>query len=89
MIGAETIMTDMTERMGVGGDYLKERITRDRIRAGKHFYPTIGGRLPYEKWAAEGRMETDVSREKAAQILAEREEQARPGGAAFFDTDQL
>jgi trimethylamine--corrinoid protein Co-methyltransferase len=88
-ITKESVMLDAIERLGVGGNYLKERITRDRIRAGEHFVPAIGSRLPYEQWAAEGRMEADVAREKVEEILAARKAQGSAEGMAFLDTDQM
>ena len=30
-------MIAVIERVGVGGNYLKERVTRERVRAGEHF----------------------------------------------------
>ncbi|HSL96701.1 MAG TPA: trimethylamine methyltransferase family protein [Thermoleophilia bacterium] len=68
-VTAETIMADVIERVGIGGNYLKERVTRERVRAGEHFAPTIGSRLPFEQWVAEGREETDVAREMIEQTL--------------------
>ena len=69
-ISPETVMLDVIERVGVGGDYLKQRVTRERVRAGEHFSPTVGSRLPFEQWMAEGRQETDVARERVDQVLA-------------------
>jgi trimethylamine--corrinoid protein Co-methyltransferase len=69
-LSPETVMLDVIERVGVGGDYLKQRVTRERVRAGEHFSPTVGSRLPFEQWMAEGRQETDVARERVEQVLA-------------------
>jgi trimethylamine--corrinoid protein Co-methyltransferase len=69
-VSAETVMADVIERVGIGGNYLKERVTRERVRAGEHFSPTIGSRLPFEQWIAQGRRETDVAREIVEQTLA-------------------
>ncbi len=69
-ITPETVMLDVIERVGVGGDYLKQRVTRERVRAGEHYSPSIGSRLPFEQWMTEGRQETDVARERVEQILA-------------------
>jgi len=69
-ISAETVMLDVIERVGIAGDYLKERVTRERVRAGEHFAPAIGTRLAFDQWAAEGRVETDVARERVEQVLA-------------------
>ena len=64
------IMLDVIERVGAGGDYLRERATRERTRAGEHFSPTIGSRLPFEQWLADGRREVDVARERVESALA-------------------
>ena len=87
-ISPETVMMDLIEHVGIGGNYLKERTTRERIRAGEHFVPTIGSRLPLGRWLAEGRLETDVAREKVENILAAKGEQAREGGASTLSDDQ-
>jgi trimethylamine--corrinoid protein Co-methyltransferase len=87
-ISAETVMLDVIERVGVGGNHLRERVTRDRIRAGEHFVPAIGSRLPFEQWLAEGRQETDVAREAVEQTLA-RMEARGPAAASLLSDDQL
>ena len=69
-IDEESIMLEAIERVGVGGSYLKERITRDRVRAGEHFYPSIGSRLSYDQWIAEGQTEPGAARERIEEILA-------------------
>ena len=33
----ETLMGDAIRRVGIGGDFLKEKDTRTRVRAGEHF----------------------------------------------------
>ena len=48
-------------RVGIGGDFLREKETRRRVRAGEHFVPRIGSRLPFEQWLAEGRTEADAA----------------------------
>lgn len=73
-IDAETIMMDAIERVGIGGDFLKEKETRRRIRAGEHFMPQIASRLAFDQWAASGRRELDVAIEKVEAALAAREE---------------
>ena len=88
-IDEETIMIAAIERVGVGGSYLKERITRDRIRAGEHFYPLIGSRLSYDQWASAGRTEPDVARDRVEQILATHEAQADPTAVSRLSEDQL
>jgi trimethylamine--corrinoid protein Co-methyltransferase len=86
-IRPEDVMLDVIERVGVGGNYLKERVTRERVRALEHFTPTIGSRLPFEQWLAGGRQETDVARERVEQTLAAAP--AREGDAALLGEDQM
>ena len=69
-ISEETLMGEVAERVGIGGNFLGEMETRRRIRAGEHFMPTIGSRLSYDAWKAEGRTEMDVAREQAEAALA-------------------
>jgi len=88
-ISAETVMLDVIERVGVGGNYLKERVTRDRIRAGEHFVPAVGSRLPFEQWAAEGRQETDVARDAVEETLARMEALGPEGAVSLLSDDQL
>ena len=37
--GRDEMMLDMIERVGIGGDFLKEKETARRLRAGEHFTP--------------------------------------------------
>jgi trimethylamine--corrinoid protein Co-methyltransferase len=86
VVTPETLMVDVIGRVGIGGNYLKERITRERVRAGEHFVPIIGSRLSFEQWIAEGREETDVARESVEAALA-----SAPEGeaASLLEDDQL
>ena len=65
-------MADTIERIGIGGNFLAQKETRQRIRAGEHFMPRIGSRLPYEQWAAESKAELDIAIERVESILASR-----------------
>ncbi len=85
-ITPETVMLDVIERVGVGGNYLKEKVTRERVRAGEHFQPVIGSRLPFEQWVAEGRQELDEARDIVEGALAAREAE---GGGSLLSDDQL
>ena len=89
MIDEETIMLEAIERVGVGGSYLKERITRDRVRAGEHFYPSIGSRLSYDQWIAAGQTEPGAARDRIEQILAAHEEEADAADTSQLSEDQL
>ena len=71
-ISPETLMGDAVERVGIGGDFLKEKATRTRVRAGEHFMPTIASRLPFEQWTSEGRTEIDAANDTVAAALAAR-----------------
>jgi trimethylamine--corrinoid protein Co-methyltransferase len=73
-ITPETLLADSVGRVGIGGDYLRERETRTRIRAGEHYVPRIGSRLPFEQWLAEGRTEADAADDVVHAALAAREE---------------
>jgi trimethylamine:corrinoid methyltransferase-like protein len=44
------------------------------VRAGEHFLPRIGSRLPFEQWLAEGRTEADAADDAVRAALAAREE---------------
>ncbi len=70
----ETLMGDAIRRVGIGGDFLREKDTRTRVRAGEHFVPRIGSRLPFEQWLAEGRTETDAAADAVRAALAARAE---------------
>ena len=80
----ETLMGDAIRRVGIGGDYLREKDTRTRVRAGEHFVPRIGSRLPFEQWLSEGRTEADAAADavRAALVGARRAGAAAHRGAA-------
>ena len=73
-ITPETLMGDVVERVGIGGDFLKEKVTRQRIRSGEHFLPRIGSRLPFAQWVGEGRTEMDAAADVVRAALAARAE---------------
>lgn len=70
----QTIARETIERVGIGGNFLKEKETRQRIRAGEHFVPRIASRLPYDAWQVQGTTELDVAVERVEEILAARAE---------------
>lgn len=82
-VSSETLMSECIERIGIGGNFLGEKETRRRIRAGEHFMPRIASRLPYEQWVAEGRTELDVAIERVESILA-----ARSQRESYLSDDQ-
>ncbi|HEX5642651.1 MAG TPA: trimethylamine methyltransferase family protein [Thermoleophilia bacterium] len=73
-ISPETLMGDSFARVGIGGDFLREKETRRRVRAGEHYVPRIGSRLPFEQWLAEGRTEVDAAGDSVRAALAARAE---------------
>ena len=70
---AETLMGEAIARVGMT-TILREKETRRRVRAGEHFVPRIGSRLPFEQWIAEGRTEADAADDAVRAALAAREE---------------
>ena len=73
-VSPDTLMADAVERVGIGGDFLKERETRTRVRSGEHFMPWIASRLPMEQWLAGGRTEMEAAQDKVREALAARRE---------------
>ncbi len=73
-VSAETLMRDAVERVGIGGDFLKEKATRTRIRGGEHFLPRIGSRQPFEQWLEQGVTETEAAAEILRAALTARDE---------------
>jgi trimethylamine--corrinoid protein Co-methyltransferase len=47
-----TLMHEAVERVGLTGNYLVEKETRRRLRAGEQFLPAISDRRSYEQWEA-------------------------------------
>jgi trimethylamine--corrinoid protein Co-methyltransferase len=73
-ITPETLLGGAVERVGIGGDYLREKETRRRVRAGEHFLPRIASRAPFEHWLGEGRTEADAAADAVRAALAARED---------------
>jgi len=82
-ITPETLMGDAVARVGIGGDFLKEKETRARIRAGEHYVPRIGSRLAFEHWIAEGRTEADAAADAVRAAL-----DARAARGPYLSGDQ-
>ena len=60
----------MIARVGFTGDYLRQKETSQRLRAGEVFMPESATRQSWEAWAADGRDEVGRARDRAAQIVA-------------------
>ena len=67
---ADAAQAAVIERAGFGGDYLRQRETRARVRAGEQFFPTVASRHSYEKWETLGETEVDTATAKVREILA-------------------
>lgn len=74
----DEMMISMIERVGIGGDYLREKDTTRRLRAGEHFTPRISSRQAYDQWSAEGRDEQTRATDRMQELFAAREERGRP-----------
>ena len=69
-ISSHTVMGEAMERLGFSGDYLREKETRRRVRAGEHFFPTVASRLSLEMWQKAGQDELAVASEKVRELVA-------------------
>ena len=76
--GRDEMMLDMIERVGIGGDFLKEKETARRLRAGEHFTPVVSSRQAYDQWVADGRDEVARAKERMEALFAGRAERGRP-----------
>ena len=65
-----SIMNDVTARVGFFGDFLRQKETSRRLRAGEVFQPEISTRTTVEGWERGGRDELTAARERAAAIVA-------------------
>ena len=73
-ISPQTILLELMERVGLSGNYLVERDTRQRLRAGEIFSPAVFDRHSYEQWAAAGEDELAVATRRVLEIVAAAEE---------------
>ena len=64
----DEMMVEMIERVGIGGDFLKEKETARRLRAGEHFTPGISSRQADHQWVADGRDEVARARERRTRL---------------------
>jgi len=71
-VSEASIMHDAFARVGIGGDFLREKETARRARAGEHFLPQIANRLSYEKWQETGETEDDAARAVIDRVMAAR-----------------
>jgi trimethylamine---corrinoid protein Co-methyltransferase len=88
-VSADSIMNAVTKRVGFDGDYLRQKETSRRLRAGEVYQPEIATRESIEAWERAGRDELGRARERARSIVAAAEERgpvlSAATGAALRD----
>ena len=84
-LGRDEMLLDMIERVGIGGDFLKEKETARRLRAGEHFTPVdldapglrrVGGRRPRRGGEGAGAHGRALRRPRRARPAADRRQLA-------------
>lgn len=67
-VGADELAVDLIEKVGIGGSYLAQRHTLDRVR--QMSVPMLWDTSPYDSWVAKGKKDPmEVAREKTDWIL--------------------
>ena len=69
-VSEETVMAAAMERLGFAGQYLLEKDTSRRLRAGDIFMPRVSDRQSYAHWKAGGGDELAAAEERVRDILA-------------------
>ena len=76
-VDADELAVDLIKKVGIGGTYLAQRHTLERMR--ELFVPMLWDTAPYDAWAAQGKKDPmAVSREKTDWILAHHEPEPLP-----------
>jgi trimethylamine--corrinoid protein Co-methyltransferase len=74
----ETVAKDLIAEVGIGGSFLGLNDTRDRIRAGEYFRPTVSSHESYAAWRRSGRDELTAAREQIQVLLTRHAERELP-----------
>jgi trimethylamine:corrinoid methyltransferase-like protein len=69
-VSTEAVMNEVTVRVGWDGDFLRQKETSRRLRAGEVFQPEIATRTTVEGWEKAGRDELARARERAHDLVA-------------------
>jgi trimethylamine--corrinoid protein Co-methyltransferase len=69
-VSAETLQGEAIARRGFKGDYLKEKDTARRMRAGEVFVPEVASRLSLEAWQAAGDDEAAAAAARVRELIA-------------------
>jgi len=75
-VSEETMLVEMMERLAFSGNYLLEKDTSRRLRAGEIFTPWVADRQSYGHWQAAGKDELAVASARVLEILAAAGERA-------------
>lgn len=71
-INRDTIALDLIDKVGPGGDFLREKHTARHARGGEQYHSKLSNRDTWEKWSVQGKKDiVEVAREKARSILDE------------------
>jgi trimethylamine--corrinoid protein Co-methyltransferase len=80
-VSADTLASDVVAAVGLGGDFLRARHTRDHARA-LQWRPTMFNRVTQAHWEAEGALDLrEKARRKAIGILADHVPEPLPADA--------
>jgi trimethylamine--corrinoid protein Co-methyltransferase len=77
----ESVMLDVSARVGPGGHFLAARETRSFLRRGEHYHLKVFQRGSYDTWRADPVSETDRATAVVEEILATHRPPALPPGA--------
>ena len=69
-ISAATVLAESIARCRFKGDYLKEKDTSRRLRAGEVYMPAIASRLSLEHWQADGADEVAAASARVRELVA-------------------
>jgi trimethylamine---corrinoid protein Co-methyltransferase len=69
-VSEATVLAESIARRRFKGDFLKEKDTARRLRAGEVFTPAIATRLSLEHWQADGRDEAAAASARVRELIA-------------------
>ena len=80
-VDREELAVDLIQKMGIGGSYLAQRHTLERVR--QMHIPMLWDSSPYDAWVAKGKKDPmEEAREKTAWILEHHTPEPLPGATA-------
>jgi trimethylamine:corrinoid methyltransferase-like protein len=75
-VDEDSVQAEAIERIGIGGSFLAEKETRQRVRG--FMRPAVASRLPYQAWKEAGRDELQAATERVEEILGRRRIEPEP-----------